>query len=72
MISPDLTEIWYTAYNHPLGSYIKTSDPTRLKSLLYSTRAKLKDPDLMTMTLRTSPQNPHNELWLLHTEPPNA
>lgn len=72
MINPDLATHWYNAYNHPLGVYLRTSDPTRLKSLLYSTRAKLADPDLMTLAIRTSPQFPAAELWLVHAEAPNG
>lgn len=66
-----LTE-WYAALHHPLGRYLRTTDPTRLKSALYAARQAAQDPALLTLTVRTSPRDPANEIWIIHGEPTNA
>lgn len=64
-MNPDAIRIWYEALASPLGIKFTAPDLTRAKSLLYAARAKLNDPDLMNLTLRTSPRSPTDTLWIL-------
>lgn len=64
--------LWYAAYANPPGVKVKVSDPNRAKTMLYTTRAKLRDPDIMHLEVRTSPLDPRNELWIVNPANPSA
>ena len=61
-LGPDL---WYEALASPLGIVVKTDDPAGDARELYIFRKKLKDPDLETISIMTSPTSPDSELWLV-------
>ena len=63
---------WYAALRHPLGIWLRTPEPARLSSLLYNARNAAKDPQLSTLTIRTSPLHPGQELWITHSEAASA
>lgn len=65
-LTPSL--VWYTAYANPPGVKVRVSDPNRAKTLLYAARAKLKDPDLTPLEIKTSPTNPAGEIWVVNPE----
>lgn len=67
-LNPSL--IWYTAYANPPGVKVKVSDPARAKTLLYTARAKLRDPDIAHLEVRTSPTDPTGELWVVNPGDP--
>ena len=69
-ISPSLQSLWYAALGHPLGIYIRTPDPARLKTLLYSARRDAADPSLTTLQLRTSPKKELGDLWIINPGSP--
>lgn len=64
---------WLEAANTPLGIYILTPNPHRLKARLYSARAAA-DPwiknRLQGFQIRTSPKDPVREIWVV--KPPEA
>lgn len=62
--------VWYSAYANPPGVKVKVSDPARAKTLLYTARAKLKDPDLAHLEVRTSPTDPAGEIWVVNPADP--
>ena len=64
--------LWYAAYANPPGVKVRVSDPNRAKTALYSTRAKLKDPDIAHLEVRTSPTDPKGELWIVNPGDPSA
>lgn len=64
-MNPQAIALWYEALNSPLGIGVRVPDMTRAKSILYSTRAKLGDADLMSLSIRTSPASPTDTLWLV-------
>lgn len=64
--------LWYAAYANPPGVKVKVSDPNRAKTILYSTRAKLRDPDIGHLEVRTSPTDPKGELWIVNPADPSA
>lgn len=62
-----MLSFWQHALGSPTGGiYMKTPDPLRLKSLLYTARAQAKDPSLAHLQLRTSPKDPKGELWIFN------
>jgi len=74
----ELSALWYSALNEPLGVWIATPDPLRLKSLMYSARAKETsgDPDhpIARLQLRTAapgsaPGLGPNNLWVVRPPP---
>lgn len=66
--APEFLTYWYNALNSPLGWGIRTSDPVRVKQLLYSARTAANDPSLAHLQIRTSPLDPTGELWIVHGE----
>lgn len=63
---------WLQAQAEPLGLGLRTSDPTRLKQLLYSARAKATEPlrsELAQMSIRTAPDEPECVLWIVKSPP---
>lgn len=60
-----LLDYWYAALASPIGIYLISPDPLRLKGLLYNARAKSGDPSIYPLILRTSPYNPKGELWIV-------
>lgn len=72
-MTPSLAlELWYNALHDPQGWKLTTSDPQRMKALLYAARAKTGDPSLFTLMIRTDPANPTTGLWIIHTSSPEA
>jgi hypothetical protein len=63
---------WYDAALDPRGIYLKSGNVMQLKSILYTARAKSGDPDLFKLSIRTSPSDPRNELWIVHIENPEV
>lgn len=69
MIDPadlDPALLWLRAFANPPGIKLKVSDLIRAKSLLYTARTKLRDPDLAHLELRTSPVDPKGEIWIIN------
>jgi len=68
-----IASLWFQALEARWGIYIKTSDPQRLRALLYSVRRELKSqsPEIMSIAIRTPPDDPKGCVWLLK-EPTNA
>jgi len=65
-------DLWSLALNQPLGLYLRTPDPHRLKNHLYAARAKAPlhlKPQFDRIQLRTSPMRPTEELWLVNPPP---
>jgi hypothetical protein len=64
----------YEALRHQIGISIPTSDPQRLRTLLYKEREGI--PELSSLEFRLSPRNPDGELWITHrpakNDPPKA
>lgn len=58
--------LWYDALNEPLGLWLRTPDVRRLKSLMYATRAALKDPTLDHLEIRTPPLAAGHDLWIIN------
>ena len=63
-MNSQLLDIWYRALRAELGIRVHTEDARRLKSRLYKVRAEANDPDLETLSLRTSPEDPAHEIWI--------
>lgn len=72
-----LIDFWFAALGEPLGIYITSPDPIRLKGMLYSARAKHQreaggNPTSRTPTsidsiqIRTAPNDPQGTLWLVN------
>lgn len=57
---------WRQAAAEPLGLRLHTHSPGRLTAVLYSSRARARDPALNRLTLRRSPLRPDHEIWLEH------
>ena len=57
-------ELWYAALASECGVIIRTDDPAFTKQKLYAIRKGLRDPDLESISIMTSPNDP-NELWLV-------
>lgn len=58
-------EYWYKALGQQVGIVIVSSDTKRLMSQLYVARREAQDPDLMKLSICTSPTSP-DELWIVH------
>jgi hypothetical protein len=56
---------WYTALAARNGVVLSVTDTTNAKAKLYQVRKLSGDPDLMALQIRTSPDNPDSELWLV-------
>jgi len=74
----ELTSFWWRALPEPLGIWIATPDPVRLKSLLYAARAKETSGDphhpIAKLQLRTAapgdgPGLGPNVLWVVNPPP---
>lgn len=67
------TPLWYAALHEPLGIYVQTPDPTRLKAMLYSARKVVTDADpsdpISTLIIKHSPRDPKGELWIIRPPP---
>jgi hypothetical protein len=57
--------LWYSALHEKLGIFVKTPDPTRLKTLLYNERKRINDPALHSLIIRTAPNNVQSEFWIV-------
>lgn len=64
-----LIDFWFAALAEPMGIYITTPDPIRLKGMLYSARAKhqrTSSPSpIDSIQIRTAPNDPQGTLWLV-------
>lgn len=62
------TTFWLEALASPLGVGLTVSDPGRAKTQLYTARKRLlpRFPKLEAFTIRTSPEHPAYELYLLY------
>lgn len=61
-----LADLWYLALNEPLGLWLRTPNPHRLKYALYAARAQCGDPALDKLQVRTNPANMVDELWIVN------
>lgn len=61
-----LSDLLYLALNEPLGLWLRTSNPHRLKYALYAARAQCGDPALDKLQVRTNPANMVDELWVVN------
>ncbi len=61
--------IWLTAANEPVGLGIVVTDIPRARNQLYRAREQLQEAgtDLSNFHIRTSPDNPACELWIIRT-----
>lgn len=61
--------IWLQAANSPFGVGLIVTDPNRARHSLYRARDALSANglDLSNYTIRTSPDNPAYELWVIRT-----
>ena len=57
------SELLYEALNSAYGIIVNTSDPVKLKNLLYPLRKQ--DPDLECLSFVTSPTAPDSEIWIV-------
>ena len=48
-----------------LGIVIKTNDPMKARANLYRVRKELANPEWIPLTIRVSPNEPENEIWLI-------
>lgn len=53
------------ALRYRYGVSVPTSDPQRLRTILYNQRAKAEEPELFTLEFRISPIKPDAELWIV-------
>lgn len=68
MTNPELTELLYQALGEPIGLLCHAEpDFETARARLYSTRAKLADPDLATLQFRASPFNAGNLMIVKET-----
>lgn len=58
-------EFWYAALAARNGIVLSVTDVTQAKAKLYQVRKSSGDPDLMGLQIRTSPDAPDSELWLV-------
>lgn len=65
----NLVELFYHALNEPLGVWIKSSDPLKLKYSLYIARKRAGDPTLDHLQIRTDPEHPESTLWIVNPDP---
>lgn len=68
----DMLTFWAQALAQPLGIYLTTPDPVRLKDHLYNARAAAQrqgDRAYDHLQIRTSPRDPKGELWLVNPAP---
>ena len=56
----------YQAVGQDYGLLVRTNDVSRLKPLIYRTRAAMADPLLDQIQIRTSPNNPNTELFFIN------
>lgn len=68
-MAANILHFWYMAQESPHGVWLQTTDPTRLKSVLYAARAKSHDPSIASIAIRTAPNNTANEIWLVKGPP---
>lgn len=61
-------ELLYQALAARFGVVVATSNMQLALGRLYAARKKSGDPALDGLTLRRSPFNPHNELWIVKTK----
>lgn len=64
--NPTCVKLWYDALNEPYGLWINTPDVRLFRSLMYSTRANLKDPTLAHLEIRTPPLAAGHDLWIVN------
>lgn len=62
----ELSSYWYAALGEPLGLWLTTPDPVRLKSVLYAARTRSADPSLDHLQIRTSPADPAHTIWIVN------
>lgn len=61
---------WLLAYDAPFGIGIVVDNPQRARTQLYKARDELADPRYDTITIRTSPERPASELWMIRDRRP--
>lgn len=63
----DWRSLLYTALAADYGLVISTPDPDAVKQALYRERSKLSDSALGCLQLRTSPDDPTGEIWIIRS-----
>lgn len=48
-----------------LGLVLRTNDPYRARASLYKARKDIGDIELAALQIRTSPDDPEHELWII-------
>lgn len=61
-------EIWYRALASEIGVVVASPDIAIAKAKLYKARSTAQDNSLMSIQIRTSPNNPREELWLVRSK----
>lgn len=67
MNEQQLKLLWYQALAEPIGLLLEARDVNFAKQRLYQARAKLGDPDLAQVQIRTSPVEGGNLLLIRET-----
>ena len=65
MTDEEALSFWYAALAAKNGVVLSVTDTTDAKAVLYRVRKASEDPDLLGLQIRTSPDNPSEELWLV-------
>ena len=65
MDDSDWLVFWYSALSSEYGVIVEVTDIALAKAKLYRARANAADPNLMSIQIRTSPNDPRTELWLV-------
>jgi hypothetical protein len=65
MTDDEWLAFWYAALSARNGVVLSVTDTTQAKAKLYQVRKSSGDPDLLGLQIRTSPDNPSEELWLV-------
>jgi hypothetical protein len=65
MVDQELIAYWYQALASQHGVVLGVSDAHLIKQALYRARVQASDPDLARVQIRTSPDRPDSELWLV-------
>lgn len=63
------TSILYRALASPHGLVVESDNLKLAKAHLYKARELAKDDALKVLSFRTSPDSPHNQIWIVRSTP---
>lgn len=70
MTQDQLVMLLGLALASPHGIVLATNDPQRAKQALYQARSKAHRPAFASLSFRTSPVSPDDELYIVKSAPP--